>query len=498
MYRLLGIPAAALVIVGAPQLIALQGNTSPQPLAATAAQVSPNASPPPAAALTVRLSGHEGMTGDPTLLRVLASGEPSGVSQLFEANGLDTATVTPEPVADCAKARTRATSAGKDQWCLSLEGVGAGHDLTGVVKGGTTLTLTVSRRHSFWAWPFWVLVLGLAAGAVVVIVPTVLLSDVRTVQLYRLIDHNENGPAAERIVGLRHWVDKQRLAGQSAADLYRLVEPVVRVGPKSEQQVRDKLKSVLEASSLEKDSLFVKAAERVANAPNHVSDFLHVSSSGVGVPATEVYPAQAWVGAVPQMDHFHGELDAAKAAIAKLQPQDQVKLTPELTALQVAFAHIDKPGAISHLKTQLAKLETEIAKAPVTPVLPTQAQTEEVLDFLSPGVDILAGGLTGHPDEIPRPRDLKGSWLRLATGQAMLLTGAACVVVVVFAGVTVEQANYMSNLDFASFTDYFKLFSAALTSTAAGTVLGFLGYWRADPATAGGSSAPVAGRKKGA
>ena len=36
---------------------------------------------------------------------------------------------------------------------------------------------------------------------------------------------------------------------------------------------------------------------------------------------------------------------------------------------------------------------------------------------------------------------------------------------------------------FAGFADYFALFSAALASSAATTVLGLLAYWRPAPAT---------------
>jgi hypothetical protein len=50
-----------------------------------------------------------------------------------------------------------------------------------------------------------------------------------------------------------------------------------------------------------------------------------------------------------------------------------------------------------------------------------------------------------------------------------------------FAGVTVEEAAYRDKHTFASFHDYFTLFSAALASGAAASVLSLLAYSRPDP-----------------
>jgi hypothetical protein len=72
-----------------------------------------------------------------------------------------------------------------------------------------------------------------------------------------------------------------------------------------------------------------------------------------------------------------------------------------------------------------------------------------------------------------------------------MLTLATCLVVLAFAGATVYEAAYDPNNTFATFPDYFKLFSAALASGAAASVIALLAYWqlpKSAPASTGGTS----------
>lgn len=63
----------------------------------------------------------------------------------------------------------------------------------------------------------------------------------------------------------------------------------------------------------------------------------------------------------------------------------------------------------------------------------------------------------------------------------MTLTGIALVITLAFAGATVLKAVYYTNATFSSGWDYFTLFSAALASGAAASVLSLVGYWRPTP-----------------
>jgi hypothetical protein len=68
------------------------------------------------------------------------------------------------------------------------------------------------------------------------------------------------------------------------------------------------------------------------------------------------------------------------------------------------------------------------------------------------------------------------------SGIAVFLCSLVAVVALAYAGVAVSQAAYASKPLFHSFGDYVTLFSAALASSAAATVLGIVAYWRPAPA----------------
>jgi hypothetical protein len=71
--------------------------------------------------------------------------------------------------------------------------------------------------------------------------------------------------------------------------------------------------------------------------------------------------------------------------------------------------------------------------------------------------------------------------LTLETALGGLSLGLTVLVALGFAGVTVYEAAYAPKTSFAGFPDYFTLFSAALASGVAATVLGLLAYWRPAP-----------------
>jgi hypothetical protein len=68
--------------------------------------------------------------------------------------------------------------------------------------------------------------------------------------------------------------------------------------------------------------------------------------------------------------------------------------------------------------------------------------------------------------------------LKVLTSGAVLLTAACIVVALAFSFFTTKTAAYDPNLSFGTDADYFALFSAALGSGVAATVLGLVANWR--------------------
>jgi len=230
--RVMAVPAAIIALAGIPALVSQGlGQSNPTPLAATVA---------------IGVVGDSGGTGHPILLSVVANGPPPTEPwTIVDTTGLHAATVTPETQGSCAGKPVHSTGVGTTPWCLEVTDVDAGHTLTGTVTTpDTKLTLSLTRRNSFFVLPFVVLLAGFTGALLVVGLSLLLKTYVAEGQLQHLLDENRR-MGAEAIQGLDEWVAARRQTMQ-AASLVGPVADAVHHGRADVMQAREELSHALD------------------------------------------------------------------------------------------------------------------------------------------------------------------------------------------------------------------------------------------------------------
>jgi hypothetical protein len=461
--RLVGIPVALFVIVAVPVLVAQQND---QP------------APPTEAKLTVRLSGDQGGKGHPFHIRVRAAGkQPFTPSKLVDSTGLKTASVVGDAPNSCLNAEIRDVGNGHKLWCLKLSDVAEGAELSGVASGpGTKLTLTVTRRHSFVWLPLLVLIAGLIVAVVGALAPKGLRRFVRRVALARLLESNRSASADQAISGLDAWVATQLARGSDPSSVFSTIDPVVRQGPDQARSARQSLSNSLAGDPLGARHPFAVAALAEAVRTDHrAEDFLQATGK-----LRAEHPANEWLAGLDKMKKNLRELNAGEQTIVgKIQPGCRSAATRALNTVRVTFTRIMARDEVSDLDGPLDTLSKTIDETLADPACRLSDEEIEGTSWWEGIPDLeQARGVpaTTQPLELEAPGGVQtGAML------AVVLTIGACLAVVGFAGLTVEQAAYNDKPTFASFHDYFTLFSAALASGAAAAVISLLAYWRPDP-----------------
>lgn len=461
MKRTLGIPAAIAV------LVVLPGIVSPAP-----AQKEELAAEKPAAAeasLTVDLEGDQG-GGDPYLFKVTADGPPPKEPvTLSDATGRATATVSP---AEGCTGEPRFAFPGKaEPWCLRLISVDEGHELTGVVKAAETATVgsralkvTVNRRDRFFGLPLAVLVAGLLLGAIVVSFKAVLQRPVRRVVLGGLLRANRRAPTAERIVGLTEFAGARLAAGESLDEVTAMVAALRENGPAAAQTARKELAASLEKLEPEPPSVALVAVARkeAERTDNRVEDFY--DKDGKRKPQ----PAQELLTALGQLQEDLQTAAKLHKAIGALREENRKAPREALARAEEVAKSAADPGEVARVLTLLEETRDAIEKA--------RAGEAATIRRGAAQLATVAPIVPQPPPPLSAP-ELGGGKLGRLRATAALATVAAIAAIVVFAAITVKQAAYDPKLTFSSFSDYFTLGSAALGSSAAGSVLLLLGLW---------------------
>jgi hypothetical protein len=463
--RLLGIPVALFVIVAVPVLIAQQ---NPEPA-------------PAEAKLTVRLTGDQGGKGHPFYFRVRAEGEqPSSTSKLVDSTGLKTASVSGDAADACSNEKTLETGTGDEPWCLKLSDVANGAEMSGVASGpGTKLTLTVTRRDAFVWGPLFVLGAGLVVAAIVALAPKGLRRLVRRVALARLLEKNREAASDKTVSGLDAWVAMQLASGAEPSAVFTAIAKVIQHGPAHAQQDRQSLRDELAGDPLGAGHPFAAGARAEANRTDHrASDFLDPT----GKERTQ-HPAAEWLAGLKKMKANYKELnDAEREITEKIKPECQKAAMHALNIGRSAFARIKSLDAVTDLDGRLDTLSKTIDETLANPDcrLALADATDEEFEARNWLKGVGTQQIRGVPDET-RLLQLDPAAFEKDAIFAVALTLASCLAVLVFAAVTVEEATYRDKHTFASFHDYFTLFSAALASGAAASVISLLAYWRPDP-----------------
>jgi hypothetical protein len=402
----------------------------------------------------------------PLYVKVRAPGQaPNDPVTLLDAAGLNVATVTKAKNEDCSDVRLRViastSSASSTDWCLEIRGLNAGTEATGTIPGDATkLMVTVGVRHNWWGLPLAVAVLGLVAAFTVLIVPNRLRAFVKEVLLARALDRNDNA-GVERITDLREWVAQQLRKGKTASDLLPIVVGVVEREPGQAVEARTQLTQAL-ASATELPSthqLRIAAQDEAARTDNRASDFL-TEDGGL----REKHPASLMVPMVQRMNEHATSLRGEQERINQLKSHCRMQADDAMKKAKSAFDQVRAEDQLSALEQALNNLMNTVDTA-----------------FGRPDcVEREPGPRGARPREALAP----STTLAIAPGglrRALALAGVATFLVVAtaitFAFVSIFYANYAPTQTFGTQTDYFTLFTAALGSTAAASVLATLMYW---------------------
>lgn len=400
-----------------------------------------------------------------TDLQVLAPGDgPTEGSRLPSGDG--------ETIAEAAIDETCAGptyDAGlKDQtrWCLSISGLQPGHTHTGEIEGGgTTLTLTIGARYSYWGWPIALTSIGFLVAFAAALWPKTLRNMIKSSLLSREIAHTESA-GADEVVGLRDWVAGRLIAGDTSEALLPVVASVVRDGPRNARDAREKLRTALDESPIDPGHPFHRRASEVADDPTlRAKDFLEPDEAKLKAEL----PADEWRSALESLVQRHSELQELAGEIERLVPGCKQEAAGALEQAEREFQTVFKSADFPRLEGQLNYLHNTIMP-------PLRAQPDCWIPLPRGAAAAPPASVGGRGRAIvPTPLGLVATWRSLiGAGFAFFAT---LVLVAAFAYVSVAFANYLSKPEFGTAADFWELFAAAVGATLAATVLSFVAYW---------------------
>ena len=490
--RVLGIGGLAVVVlVVAPSVIVNSVNPAP---GAAASTTSASAPAKPAATLKIAVSGERGLV-DPLYLRIRAVGAPPASAHLADDSGAHTASVASAP-SHCAHLPVRDTFTGpaEREWCLSVTSLDAGHTLTGLVAGDTSLTLSLTRRHSFWSWPLVVLLAGLFAPLLTGLVVVALKRFAGNAAIADLV------AAHPEIADLGTWAQAREKEGTPDGTVLGWVEKIVS-GPPLIVQARHHLADALRQTPLGADHPYVVAAWAEARRTKIcVSDI----ADDKGQP--KVAAAADYLAHLKQLEADRAALVGLQKALGGVDSEHAYDAGVALDRAMEMFKRVstsaEVPGLTQPIVDATAAIEaaTQPKSRPIwfDEHMKTVRENFEVCSAGSGGAghtqhalaaDValdpkrFADLLTGIRSVTTSPLELSGQQLKLDEGIWLAVTVVAAAAALAFAGATVAQKAYFANPAFAAGWDYFTLFSAAFASGAAATVLGLFRYWRPQPGT---------------
>lgn len=362
------------------------------------------------------------------------------------------------------------------EWCLRLSEIAAGHELTGTIANTAenALTLTVNRRDGFWPLPAALLALGLAVGFLTLLVPTALKRFVRRIVLARLLRRNGDAHQAG-VQDLDGWVKRQLAKPEADPDAILVaVSEMVESGRARAVEARERLRQGLEAASLGEHP-YGQAAAAIADPEktNTVTDFY-----GEDGKRRKDHPADEWLSGLKRLLEYKREIETrAKQIDDHFDPNVDNPAKVELRQARTEFGEAASPDDVERLAPRLDELITAIQDE-LAKQLPADEQHRRAVGVAgTPGTLAIERAPRGVIDTLV-PLDLSRGTLAGWTGFARLLTAAVLVLVLLYAVLSVKSSTYDAKPLFDSFNDYLALFSAALGSGVAATVVAMLGYWK--------------------
>jgi hypothetical protein len=393
----------------------------------------------------------------PLYLRVAAAGAPpTGSARLQDAGGLNEATVT-FPPAGCGSQELRHTGLGTEEWCLRVEGLGAGSESTGRIEtAAATLKLTVGLRHPLWPWPVLTTLGSILVGLLVAWVTTDVLPEwISRRRVDREISDNE-WAGSRKIEGLRAWVGLQG-QGTPYKTLRPLVTRLCRFAPMQAGQARDRLGGAIGAAELPGGIKLLEAARAEAQKKEHsITDFYHRDGT-----KTARHPADEWIVTLERAHRLHRQLHWAGTTIGELKSET-------LKALLDHTAHVfrgvaDASGldfAEETARDLWRRIHDAIGSAP-----PRLADEATRTDWSGPALPPAAVGPAISERLTPL---VEAGWA----------TFLATLAIIAVAALSAASASYFPKQTFGTFADYVALFVSGFGSSSIAGILGTLLLWK--------------------
>jgi hypothetical protein len=307
------------------------------------------------------------------------------------------------------------------------------------------------------------------------------------------------------VTDLDEWTE-ERLRMHSVGDVLAAIGGIVGTGPRGVRHARSELRDALAATPLPGSPAYAAGAGDEARRTDFKpADFIDDDLKPKPALADEWRAGIGQLAADAELlEQLSTAIDATlragcqeepREAVARAQAALELVATPEtvagmnekitdakavyLTALKTANCRkVPKREAHERSRTILLEYLLRSGVGPDAGMLVEQMATA--------GIDSVGGAIARV---VERARSmarqpaihLRGKQLWRETLVGEIVTAAAAALVIGFAGATVWEAAYEAKPAFAGFADYFALFSAALASGAAASVLSLLAFWRPQP-----------------
>lgn len=425
---------------------------------------APAAPDPAKGSLTVQFAGDDDQ-GETMLVRGPGPA-PDKVFHLRDEEGLRSATVTSTPDGcDGDSARAAFGAGANTDWCLSLTDVDAGYELTGTVKAeASELALTVRKRDArSTAWTL--IALGMLAGLLSALAPKPLRDLVRSIVLW----WQDKQARDAGVDGVTEWLKAAETSGVTKDERINAVHAVRTFGQDRLAAATGALTTALadvSGKGLDEAKLVAAARTKLGAAKVAMRDFYETTGK-----ARDTHPLHTWVAAVSQLKEAADELADLEARCADIQGQPRVGASRAIAEAKTRLLAVEEPAGLPDLEKRLetARLRVDQAIAAgaglsIVRVSSVGDQTRSERDHRSLG-DVLV------------PLGMSGGTVAGWKGIAILLSGIVAVAILLFAAFGLMHAGYDSKPLFHSSADRFALFSAAVGSSAAGTVLGMVAWW---------------------
>jgi plasmid stabilization system protein ParE len=371
---------------------------------------------------------------------------PSGPTRLVSTSGANVAEVSGQQKCPANSPTFDTGLANPKPWCLKIAGPHAGSEVKGILEGTAHVTLTLRNRHRFLFVPLLVTIAGFLAGAFALLWPPFLTAINRKSELDRLLRANERAPAQAQIADLRDWVGRKRLANATDADLLPLVSTLVREGPSRAQRFRQDLRDQIASVALPATQPVVAAAEiESASTTNKVSDFWSDDDKPT------VHPAEKYNNALTQLLLIEGRIESSASRIAALDDTNKAAMTPSLQAASAFFRRADL-SELDELEKQVGALQQKI---------------DEVAGQLAVAAAGAPAAASVSLLDVPR----------VSPGVARLLTYVTTAIIAALGILALFASVYAATPTFGSAGDYYKLFAAAVASSAVASAVSVLN-WR--------------------